>query len=238
MSYADRNPKQFPGGGKRALADAVGALLGIRIPYVATMNFVGFIKMIDAVGGVDIDVKEAFNDPTYDGYGLTDASGKKVRGWSVTTGWHHFDGVNALAYARSRKALGESDFKRQERQQEILLALKNKVTQTGSLLFNLPRLLDALGDTVTTDFPVDQLPSAAAVIDEMGRNTVTRVVIKFPLVRGGNNAYGSVQFPDIAAIRAMAAGVFSTPGTPPTPWPTPKPTKAPAGASASPSSAP
>ncbi len=222
MSYADTHRKEFPQGGKRALEDAVGALLGIRIQYQATLDFAGFVKMIDAVGGVDVDVKDAFDDPTYDGYGLN------RQGWSVTAGPHHFDGLNALAYARSRKATGESDFKRQERQQEILLALRDKVTSGGSLLFNLPNLLDALGAMVHTDFPIGRLPSVAATLDEMGTAGITRTVIRFPLVHGGTNRYGSIQIPDLAAIRVVAAGLFSEPGTPPTPWPTPKPSKAPA----------
>ena len=56
MSYADRHPKDFPKGGLQTLQGAVGELLGIPIHYYATMEFEGFIDMVDAVGGVDIDV--------------------------------------------------------------------------------------------------------------------------------------------------------------------------------------
>ena len=57
LSFAERNPETFPKGGMRALEDAVGALLDIPIHYYARIDFVGFIAMVDAVGGVDIDVK-------------------------------------------------------------------------------------------------------------------------------------------------------------------------------------
>ena len=63
MSYADRNPKQFPKGGMRTLEDAAGALLEIPIHYYARLDFRGLIKMVDAVGGVDIVAPRAFQDP-------------------------------------------------------------------------------------------------------------------------------------------------------------------------------
>lgn len=225
MSYADAHPKAFPKGGMRTLEDAIGALLGIPIHYYARIDFVGFVKMVDAVGGVDVTVERAFDDPTYDGYGF--ATSGYATGYSITAGQHHLDGINALAYARSRKALSESDFTRQARQQQILIALRNQATGGGSLLFQLPALLDAVGDTIRSDIPVDRLPALAAIMEEVGRANVTSVVISSPLVHPKNTRYGSSQAPDLAKIRAMAAALFTDPGTPPSPWPTPKPTKGP-----------
>lgn len=221
MGYANRHPKEFPDGGMASLEKAVGALLGIPIHYYAQMDFVGFVKMVDAVGGVDIDVDHAFNDPLYDGYGW----GKK--GYSISAGPHHFDGYEALAYARSRQAVGESDFKRAERQQEVLLGLRDKLLDGGALFWRVPALLSTLGDFVTTDVPVGLLPSLAAVGDEMGRSGVTRAIIKYPLVRGAHSQYGSVQVPDLEKIRAVAAQLFPSAGVAPVPWPTPKPTPKP-----------
>lgn len=221
MSFAERNPDQFPAGGKRAVQDAVSVLLDQRIHYTATMDMLGFVRMIDALGGVDIDVAEGFTDPMYDGYGFGQM------GWTVASGANQFDGLNALAYVRSRKATGESDFTRQERQQQVLLALRAKLTAGGSLVFALPGLLDALGDTVTTDFPVDELPAVAAIFDEIDTDAIVRVVIRSPLVAGATNSYGSVQVPDVQAIQAMARQLFGVPGTRPIPWPTPDPTPQP-----------
>jgi LCP family protein required for cell wall assembly len=222
LGYADRNPKLFPKGGIATLQEAIGALLGITIHYHAQLDFRGFIKMVDAVGGVDIVAPRAFEDPQYDGYGTGG-----VKGFAITAGPHHLDGAEALAYARSRKALGESDFTRQARQQQILVALRSQVTRGGSLLFQLPELLDAVGQTITTDFPVARLPDLAAILDEVGKNDVTSVVIRAPLVKSKNTQYGDSQVPNLTRIREVAAALFSEPGTPPTPWPTPKPTKAP-----------
>lgn len=222
FGYADRNPKLFPNGGLRTLQDAIGALLGITISYHAELDFRGFIKMVDAVGGVDIVAPRAFQDPQYDGYGTGG-----VKGFSITAGPHHLDGAAALAYARSRKALGESDFTRQARQQQILVALRAKVTRGGSLLFQLPQLLEAVGATIRTDVPIDRLPDLAAILDEVGQDAVTSVVIRSPLVKAKSTQFGDSQEPNLTRIRAMAAGMFSAPGTAPVPWPTPTPTKAP-----------
>jgi LCP family protein required for cell wall assembly len=221
MSYADRNKDQFPKGGMRTLEDAVGALLGIRVDYYAQLDFPGFIKIVDAVGGVDVMVPRAIDDPTYDGYRIGE------RGFSITAGQHHLDGVAALAYARIRKPAGESDFTRQARQQQIIVALRDQVSHGGSLLFQLPALLDAVGQTIRTDMPVDRLPALAAIVDEVARQDVTSVVIQAPLVKARSTQYGSSQEPNLTRIRAMAAALFPAPGDDPTPWPTPKPTKSP-----------
>jgi len=225
MSYATAHPKEFPKGGMRTLEDAIGALLQIPIHYYARLDFGGFIKMVDAVGGVDVTVANGFDDPTYDGYGFTKSG--YGSGYSITAGPHHLDGINALAYARSRKAITESDFTRQARQQQILMALRDQATRGGSLLFALPDLLDAVGETIRSDVPVDQLPALAAIVEEVGRDDVTNVVIRSPLIHPKTTRYGDAQAPDLARIRAVAAALFSDPGTPPQPWPTPKPTKAP-----------
>ena len=157
MSYADRHPKDFPKGGLRTLQGAIGELLGIPIHYHATMEFEGFIDMVDAVGGVDITVAKAIDDPGYDGFG---ADG---RGWSITKGRHHLDGVDALAYARSRKSAGESDFTRAGRQQQIIVALKDAATDGGSIFWELPGLIGAVGDSIRTDLPIERLPAAGRV---------------------------------------------------------------------------
>jgi LCP family protein required for cell wall assembly len=224
LAYADARPKDFPGGGMHALEDAIGALLGIQIHYYASVDFRGFIKVVDAVGGVDVTVARGFDDPTYDAYGVG-----TTRGYAITPGKHHLDGANALAYARSRKALGESDFTRQARQQQILVALRDQATRGGSLLFELPGLLDAVGQTIRSDVPIDQLPMLAAIMEEVGHGAggVTSAVIRSPLVHPISTRYGDSQAPDLGRIRAVAAKLFTTPGTPPAPWPTPKPTNAP-----------
>ena len=217
MSYADHHREEFPAGGLRTLQDAIGALLGIPIHYHATMEFEGFIHMVDAVGGVDIVVPKAIEDPGYDGFGAGE------RRWSITKGRHHLDGANALAYARSRKSAGESDFTRAGRQQQIIVALKDSATDGGSVFWKLPGLLGAVGDSIRTDLPIERLPQLAAAIDEMRSGGITRAIIRHPLVRSIDTRYGSSLQPDLPAIRAVAADLFPAPGGEPQPWPTPEP---------------
>jgi LCP family protein required for cell wall assembly len=234
MTYADRHPETFPQGGIRALQDAVGALLGIDIHYYAKIDFFGFVALVDAVGGIDIDVKKGFYDETYDGIGV---NMKGVYGWGVEAGSNHFRGWEALAYSRARKADGESDFTRAARQQEVLLALKDKIMSDGSLLANLPTLLAAFGDLITTDIPTSRLPDLAAIADEMDDDAIVRAVLKKPLINTGgiDPVYGSIQVPDLPAILAVAKTLFPPPGVEPQPWPSPSPTVAP---TIAPSSAP
>jgi LCP family protein required for cell wall assembly len=196
----------------RALQDAIGALLDIPIHYYARLEFEGFITMVDAVGGVDVTVVKGFEDPGYDGFGFD------ARGFSITAGDHHLDGATALAYARSRKAAGESDFTRAARQQQILVAMREHLAQGGSLLFELPGLLGAVGQTVRSDIPVGQLPGLAAILDEVERDEMVSVVIRHPLGHPVSTRYGASQEADLPAIRSMAEGLFSPPGTPPTAW--------------------
>ncbi len=221
MAYADRHEDEFPDGGIAALENAVSALLDIPIHYYARLDFYGFVDIVNAVGGVDIQVADGFQDPEYTSFGI------RGHGWGVTAGHHHFNGVNALAYARARKGLGESDFTRAARQQQVLLAIRDQVTKDGSLLWKLPELLELAGNLITTDMPVDRLPTLAAIADEVGDGAITRSVIRHPLVKSKSTQYGSSLIPNLKAIRAVAHDLFPAPGATPIPWPTPKPTKAP-----------
>jgi LCP family protein required for cell wall assembly len=225
MSWADRHPVEFPNGGVHALEGAIGALLGIPIHYYATIDLRGFVKMVDAVGGVDITVARPLSDPNYGGFGVGP-------GWSIEPGVHHLDGANALAYARIRKSTGESDFTRAARQQEVLVALRDRTVRAGALL-SLPQLLGAIGGTIRTDLPADHLPELAALAEQIDSSATTRVVLGGPMIKsGGSSQYGSTFVPVPSRIAAMTRVVFGPPGQSPV-WPVPNGRPA-----ASPSSAP
>jgi LCP family protein required for cell wall assembly len=110
--------------GKAAIA-AAEQVTGLNIPYFAAIDFQGFVKAVDHVGGLDITVDNSFTDDEYpdSNYGYMPVS--------FTKGPDHMDGARALIFARSRHGNnGEgSDFARSERQKKILLALKDKVFQ-------------------------------------------------------------------------------------------------------------
>jgi LCP family protein required for cell wall assembly len=212
--YAKRHPDEFPDGPMRALQDAVGALLDVRVQYYAEADFKGFIELVDAVGGVEVKVAKTLVDERYDGFGIGE------RGLRIEKGRQVLDGATALAYARVRHAVGESDFTRQHRQQEIVVALKRRLMEGGSLFTRLPALLQTLGRYVRTDLPPSLLPELAALADSARSADVTSVVIERPLVKGTSRArYGSVQVPRLKRIRAMTAALLPPPGHAPAAWP-------------------
>ena len=189
-------------GGSRALEDAIGALLGIHIDYYATMDFDGLIKMVDAVGGVDIDVKDGVRRPDLRRATAVPSAASRSR-----TGHHHLDGVDALAYARSRKAA------RRERLRpgrpaagDPAWRCATRRRRTARCCSSCPSCSTPSATTVRTDLPVDRLPQLAALADEVGRrrrspasSSATRSS------RSKSTQYGSSLIPDLTAIRAVAA---------------------------------
>jgi polyisoprenyl-teichoic acid--peptidoglycan teichoic acid transferase len=208
LSYARHNPRNFPGSdgtGHDVLMGALGTLLGLKIDYFAQVNLAGFVRVVDTLGGVDVNVADGFCDPGYDEYGFSN-------GFSISAGRHHLNGNQALAFARVRKAAGESDFTRAARQQEVLSGIRDAV-KAGGFLGDPIGFLRAVGKTVVTNVPRDLVPGIADIAARVSRTSTYRTVVTHPLVRSGSDARGSIQLPDIAGIRALAAALFSTPGT-------------------------
>jgi LCP family protein required for cell wall assembly len=203
LSYARHHPKAFPGSdgtGHDVLMGALGTLLGLQIDHYAQVNLGGFVLVVAKLDGVDVDVADGFCDPTYDEYGFT-------RGFSISAGRHHLNGQQALAFARVRKAAGESDFTRAARQQEVLSGIRDAVKR-GGFLSDPIGLMKALSKTIVTNVPRDIVPAIADVASRVGRSSTYRAVITHPLVRPGYDARGSIQLPDIPAIRALAAQLY------------------------------
>ena len=203
LAYARRDQGTYPLGGPGTMEAAVGALLGIRIDYVAAVDFLGFTSAIDSVGGVDITVTRAVHD-----YGYRDEYNRLV-GFHIDPGTYHMDGYTALAFARSRKGAGDNDFTRAARQQQVVAALVAKMKQ-GAWLLNLPNLLSAIGDSVATDIPIELMPHIARAMLDADLTDIKRLVIQSPMVhsgRAGDGAY--ILLPDIDAIRAAVRAMLA-----------------------------
>ena len=127
MTYAQNHPAEFPDGGLPTLMKEIGFLLGVPIHYYAALDLGGFVRMVDLVGGVDIDNQRAIDDPGYGGW----TNGHPI-GFHLAAGRHHLDGQSALAYARSEGA-GDNDFTRSRRQQQLLVALGKKLADPAML---------------------------------------------------------------------------------------------------------
>jgi LCP family protein required for cell wall assembly len=156
------------------LVNEVSYLVGIPIDYYAVMDLDGFVKMIDAVGGIDVVNPSVINDPTY-----ATAAGQII-GFGLAAGPQHLDGDQALAYVRSRKGLvgnqGNNDYLRSGRQQQVLLALLHKMAQPTEILA-LPGLINEIGSNVTTNFPAGQLADYIAAGQAVPSQNITNVVL-------------------------------------------------------------
>ncbi|HNN14102.1 MAG TPA: LCP family protein [Anaerolineales bacterium] len=138
----------YPGGGMGLLKDTILQNLGIRIDHTAMVEFDGFRRIVDTLGGIDVPVACAYTDwrlidPSYD-------PNDENNWWMYTVGpgQVHMDGDLALWYARSRSK--SSDFDRGRRQQEVIRTLFQKALQTDTFS-KIPQLYNDLSSTVVTD---------------------------------------------------------------------------------------
>ena len=210
VSFARHHQGTFPGSngqGYDVLMGALGTLTGLKIDHYAQVDLGGFVRVVDTLGGIDVNVEDSFCDPTYDEYGFT-------HGFGITAGRHHLNGYQALAYARVRKASGESDFTRAARQQEILSGIRDRV-KAGGFLNDPIGLVQALGKTVSTNIPRSMVAPLADVATRVGRKQTYRAVITHPLVSSGYDSRGSIQIPNVAGIRKLVRVLFPVDGSRP-----------------------
>ncbi len=145
------------GGGRDLVKSAVAEVTGQSVQYSVVLDFAGFEKMIDSVGGVDLTIDTTFTDNKYPIPGKETALPESDRYEILTfvAGPTHLDGATALKFARSRHAEGEegTDFARSARQEKVILALKTKLLSTQTLLSlsTLQNLLHNLSDSLDTD---------------------------------------------------------------------------------------
>ncbi|MGH2457143.1 MAG: LCP family protein [Candidatus Limnocylindria bacterium] len=209
MAYADARPTEFPMGGVGTLKAAIGDLLGVRIHYFAAIDLLGFKSAIDAIGGVDVTVERAVNDPSYN-----DEFGNRV-GFFIQPGTYHMDGRTALAYVRSRRGVGDSDFTRADRQQQLLGALRRELT-AGSLVLGLSGLLDAVRNALVTDIPSERMSDLAQAVQDADLSQLRRVVLRPPeyMTADPRSAAGYILIPNLEAIRAVGEEMLSSTPTP------------------------
>lgn len=145
------------GGGRDLAKSAVAEILGVPIHYAVILDFQGFIKAIDAIGGIDVDVARTFDDYKYPIPGKETAEPESDRYEHIhfDAGTTHMDGTTALKFARSRHAQGDegTDFARGERQSKIIMAFRNKVFSTETLLNSdsNTKLRESISSSIDTD---------------------------------------------------------------------------------------
>lgn len=151
--FANQNPTLFPGEGDlkgwNAVAGSVEALFGVQLDGMAVADLNGFVRLVDAVGGVTVDVPAEVYDAEY-----PDPNGVDVVEIFFPVGVQRMDGWHALAYARTRHQDG--DVARMTRQQDVVRALGRELS--CNLLLNLPSVLDVARETLWTNLPLEGVP--------------------------------------------------------------------------------
>lgn len=147
-AYTFGEYNRLPGGGPALAKQVVQQALGIRVHYYVLVNFDGFRKVIDTLGGIDVYVDYTIIDPEYP----TEDYGYKYL--YIAQGWHHFTGDEALEYARTRH--GDDDIGRSKRQQKVILAARQRAEELD-LLPKLPQLLNDLKDVFRTDLAISEI---------------------------------------------------------------------------------
>lgn len=202
--------------GIRTLERSVGLYLGIEIHHYAEIDMAGFAQMIDALGGLRLCLPGTLVDPEFDG--TLSNSRRQDEPLVLPSGCNDYDGLDALAYARSRKGwiemadgsrVPQSDFERNERQQRVLLAMRNELAEADTFL-ELPDLLRAIGRTISTDFPRDQAGDLASLLPLIAGPDIERVVLDYPrfVELPSQPAVNYLLVPHRDAIRTEMARIF------------------------------
>lgn len=153
---------------------------GIPINYYAWVGLDGFVKVIDTVGGVDVDVTHPITDDTYpDDVGNHTGDIYAYKRLYIPPGPQHLSGAEALEYVRSRHADLVGDFGRSARQQQVLNALKVKLSN-ASIVGELPQLAKDLNGFVKTDMSLGDALKVANFARTLDTNKINRVILGPP----------------------------------------------------------
>jgi polyisoprenyl-teichoic acid--peptidoglycan teichoic acid transferase len=200
---ADLYPGNKTTRGYNGLKAMLGELYGLDIKYFVEVNFQGFMKVVDALGGVTINVQVPVSDDRYPGFG-----GKLERVY-IPSGIQHMDGAHALQYARSRHS--SNDFDRGQRQQRVLLSLREQA-DPQVLIPHLTDLVTALKSAVRTDIPVSQLDDLLGLASSVDTKDIRSYVFAPPFYQTefANSSRGYIIVPKVARIRTAVKNAFKT----------------------------
>jgi LCP family protein required for cell wall assembly len=178
----------YVGGGAGLLRDTIAYNLGLRIDHTAMVEFDGFRRIVDTLGGIDVPVACSYTDwrlidPSRDPY--------NEESWALYTvepGIVHMDGDLALWYARSR--LRSSDFDRGRRQQEALRAILGQALRTDTLT-RIPQLYADLGSAIATDLGLKDILTLARYAPRLTSANIRSFYIGPPFVSAWTTPAGA-----------------------------------------------
>lgn len=146
--------------GYNALMDTLKYLYNFEIAsenyHYVRLNFTGFADLIDALGGITVDVDVPFSTKTYATYGDVDNGERKT--YTFEKGIQDMDGDEALTFARERKSFASGDIQRNKNQVKVLNAMSDKLL-SGTTLLRYTSIVNAIEDSFTTDMDISSLVS-------------------------------------------------------------------------------
>ena len=176
-------------GGPGAAIATVAQDFGVHIDDYIWVGLLGLIKLIDAIGGIDV----VTSNPVLDDYYPADVYG----GWpydfervAVLGGPQHMDGLHAMQYVRSRHGDLQSDFGRSQRQQQVLLAIRAKAKQMSPA--DLPAMASAIGGELKTSIGLDKVASLLPLAASFDNPDQIRQLVLLPPYTHGGGPGGSV----------------------------------------------
>ena len=162
--------RKYPGGGPGLAVATVEHNFKIRIDYYTVLDFVGFMELVDAVGGIDVEVEDHILDPSYCLTATCDDRQIVV----FEPGLEHMDGERALAYARVR--YGSGDLQRIERQQQVIRAAVDAALDAKLLMPNRAvSIYNKFRDAVNTDVSVFKVPGLALLAKDIPPENITTI---------------------------------------------------------------
>lgn len=161
--------------GIKAIEDMVQTVTGISMHYHAMIDFAGFEKAIDTVGGITVNVKE----PLYDATMAWENNGNPLL---AAAGEQTMSGRKALMFARSRHGSARGDFDRGERQRLILVGLRNKIFSAGTYSnpVKVSRLINDFGNHINTNMSVDEIMKLYNIGQNIDGNKTTSLSLVDP----------------------------------------------------------
>ena len=175
-------------GGRELTQKTVEELLGIKINNYVMVDFKGFTGLVDAIGGIDIDVeKDMYYHDTWDGFTV-----------DLKKGRQHLDGKTAIQYVRFRDE--EGDIGRIRRQQHFLMAVYDKIT-SADMLLHIPGLAKQLTSMVKTDMPLGDMIDLGRALHSM----VKEKGLSMAMVPGTPKYIDGISYwlPDITDLREL-----------------------------------
>ncbi|MFL7807665.1 MAG: LCP family protein, partial [Anaerolineae bacterium] len=144
-------------GGLNLARQTVSTTIGIPVDHAVLIDFQVFIAVVDAIGGIDVEVPYDIYDPTYPDSGIG------YDPFYLPAGNHHLDGAAALKYARTRATAG-GDFGRTERQRQVVMAVRDRVLNLDllpSLVAQSPQLWTSLQGAFEADLTLSEIVDLA-----------------------------------------------------------------------------